>query len=296
MMNCRLAFALVILFVGLSLPACSSFQAAPESRGPVARAQAPEMEQSETPVHSEAASGFAWHTADTLRRDFALSYEDHQHFYSAENLTELALAIALAAPLANTRADRDVRDWYQEKIRSDETDRVANLARLGGEFWVTIPVCLGAALSGPLWEQREEADLPVWGNRSLRALAVGAPPMILTSVVLGAARPTGHSSWKPFQDSHGVSGHTFTGAVPFLTAAMMTDDPFWRTALVLGSFVTGWSRINDDRHYLSQVLLGWSMAYLAVVSVGETETGPRRFQLLPILLPDGPGFGLWFQY
>jgi hypothetical protein len=52
-----------------------------------------------------------------------------------------------------------------------------------------------------------------------------------------------------------------------LTAAKMTDNPFLKYPLYVGSTLTGLSRINDNKHYFSQAVLGWWIAFLAVNSV-----------------------------
>ena len=236
---------------------------------------------------------------DRLRLDFDLGREDYGHFYSAPNLGLYALGIALAAPLANTPADRTIERWYQERVKVRELNGLATAATYGCQLWFIAPVCLeAAALAG--WADAGSATdggLYEWGNRSLRAAAVGFPPVLASFVLLGAHRPDrGDSSWHPFQDVHGVSGHTFAGAIPFLTAAAMTDSPYWKAPLVLGSFLTGWARLHDDRHYFSQVALGWWLAYLSVRSVGQTQAGRRSFTLTPILGPDGPGMALSWQY
>jgi hypothetical protein len=115
--------------------------------------------------------------------------------------------------------------------------------------------------------------------------------------LLGSGRPDRHDShWHPFRDVHGISGHTFTGAIPFLTAAAMTDNPWLRGALFLGSFATGWSRIHDDRHYLSQAALGWWVAYLAVRSVDQTQDEQRSLLVAPTVFPDGAGVAVQVRY
>ena len=53
----------------------------------------------------------------------------------------------------------------------------------------------------------------------------------------------------------------------------MTDDPLCKAAFYAGSTLAGLSRINDDRHYTSQVFLGWWMAYLAATAVDQTQSG-----------------------
>jgi hypothetical protein len=232
-------------------------------------------------------------------RDVDLCEADYRNFYSARNLGCLALGLAVAAPLANTPADQSIRHWYQRRIRGETTDEYAQVMNYAGQFWVVLPLCLEAAavcgktpadyaFDGALWE---------WSNRSLRAMAVGAPPMLALYAILGSSRPDRNNShWHPFQDIHGVSGHTFVGAVPFLTAAAMTDDPLYKVPLLLGSVLTGWARLDLDRHYFSQILLGWWLAYAAVHSVNETQEGRHGFAIGPTWLGDGPGVAVSVQY
>jgi hypothetical protein len=118
------------------------------------------------------------------------------------------------------------------------------------------------------------------------------PALVTLQATLGAHRPTkGNSQWHPFQDIHGMSGHAFIGAVPWMTAAGLTDNVFLRSAFVTASLLPGLSRINDDKHYFSQVVLGWSLAFLATESVRQTETGDRWFHLCPALFSGG-GLGV----
>jgi membrane-associated phospholipid phosphatase len=94
--------------------------------------------------------------------------------------------------------------------------------------------------------------------------------MILMQHLTGGSRPqegNEPSDWKLFQDSNGVSGHAFVGALPFMTAAKMSDEIGLKIAFYTCAAFAGLSRIDDDAHYPSQVLLGWWMAYAAVRSV-----------------------------
>lgn len=61
-----------------------------------------------------------------------------------------------------------------------------------------------------------------FGDRTMRAYAVGALLMLLMQEVLGSGRPSDtadNSYWRPFQHDNGVSGHMFVGAVPFITGS-----------------------------------------------------------------------------
>jgi len=233
-----------------------------------------------------------------LQFDLDCSREDHARYYSWQGLGGLALGLALAAPLANTPADRSVRRWYADKVHSDSLDALATAWGAGGQLWVLAPIGVeAAALCGKDWGADGAGGLGEWGHRSLRALAVGFPPVLVLFGALGSGRPDrGDSHWHPFRDVHGVSGHTFVGAVPFLTAAAMTDDPWWQSGLLAASFVSGWTRLHDDRHYVSQIALGWWLAYLAVRSVDEAQDARRRFRVAPAFWEGGGGIELGVSY
>jgi hypothetical protein len=276
--------------------------ALPSSRPALGEADAGGREENGEPDPSEppadGAEGCS-HDADSgLVRGLRLFWEDNAKFYSWDNLGTLALAVGLVAPLANTSADRQIRDWYQERVRTKQTDRVASVVEQAGDPLRSVPVLLGVGLTGLLTDDFDDSvPLTTWGQRSLRAFLVGEPPLGLLQIGLGGRRPgDGGSDWQPFRYSVGASGHSFVGAVPFLTAAAMTDNPYWHFPLVAASCVTGWARVNNDRHYFSQVVLGWTTAYLAVRCVAQTDASRDGLMLVPTLTPEGPGVGLLLQY
>ena len=253
-----------------------------------------------TPAGPPALDRDTWSEAETrLRRDIALSRDDYAKFWSPNNLAWIGLGIGgMAAPLAHTSADRSIRDWYQRQVHSKGWDNVAQVANVAGQLWVVWPVAVELmALSGkPGEDYFLDGAMYEWSNRSLRAVTVGFPPVLALYGLLGSSRPDhGDSRWHPFRDFHGLSGHTFMGAVPFLTAAAMTDNPYLKVALFAGSTATGWSRLHKDRHYMSQIALGWWIAYFSVRSVSQTQEEWRSFSVFPVF-EGGPGLGVLFRF
>jgi len=119
--------------------------------------------------------------------------------------------------------------------------------------------------------------------------------MLLMQSLLGGSRPgeaSVESQWKPFDDDNAVSGHAFVGAVPFITAAKMTENRWLKSGLYLCSTFTAWSRVDHDRHYLSQVCLGWWMAYLACDAVDGTEQKDRCYEVAPVVTREVTGVGI----
>ena len=206
--------------------------------------------------------------------------------------------------MANTGFDEHfVRDAYLEnivKISNDEFYEKIHEAKFLGDGKYTIPVFVMAALAEPFI-----ANLPLgsetaeWGQRSLRTILVGAPPMLAMQRLTGASRPgetTAKSRWQPFQDENGVSGHSFMGAIPFMSAAMTTDNDWLKAGFYAASTVPALSRINDDRHYFSQAFLGWWMALVASNAVDRSFNGFNNQQRSVFVYPHGDGIGIGFEY
>ncbi len=276
-------------------PAPSPTQPAPTA-GPVAQSGFLEVGPVATTPHADG----EWQDLACARmcEDIDFAKDDYRGYCTPGNLMALGVGIGAAAPLANTPADRSVRDWYQRRIRSETTDEFANFTNYAGQLWLVLPVGMEAAAWLGKADDGYQTDggMYEWSNRSLRSILVGVPPMLVMYAALGSHRPDRDDSrWHPFEDVHGVSGHTFMGAVPFLTAAAMTDNDLLKGALIAGSFATGWARMDLDRHYLSQIALGWWMAYLAVRSVDRTQE-ERRTLLISPTFSDGVGVSLQLRY
>jgi len=217
------------------------------------------------------------HPVKTVLLDFG------NYYLAPSSLLRLGIGVAVDAVPANTNADRWIRDKYQEDVRSKGTDDVAKVAKVPGTALVTIPVYVGAYGAGYLFRNATITD---WSQRSARATLVGTPALLILQGAIGSGRPEdGNSHWKPFHGSHGVSGHAYIGAVPFVTAAEMSGNPYRKGLFFALSTLTGLSRINDDAHYFSQAALGWYLAYLScrAVSRGIAETaGQTQFGVVPV--------------
>jgi len=231
-------------------------------------------------------------------RRFADISRDYQHFYTESDLRFAAMGLALGATFAHTDVDEDFRNWWQDDVRSNAWGDFSNFAKPLGDGHISVAI-MGAAMVGGAWadETRLGRVANTWGNRSLRAVAVGAPPLLLLQVATGSGRPgesSAESDWRPFQDGNGVSGHAFMGAVPFIVAAQMTDNPLLSGLWYTGSLMTGISRINDDDHYLSQVVLGWWLAKMACDAVDKTEgRKDKPSKIVPLLGAGGTvGMGI----
>lgn len=233
----------------------------------------------------------------TIARDFG-------NLYDLRSFRRIGGALAVGGLLANTSADQEVQDWYGEDVRSPGTDDFAESVEAVGDDWVA-PALAVAGIAGELLA-REPAGTGVggWVRRTGRSALVGLPAVYYLQQMTGGNRPADGlgSGWEPFDGSHGLSGHTFLGAVPFLTVARMSRSRVVDVLAVAASTLAGWGRVNDDQHYLSQVFLGWYLAWEATGAVAATEGGAaqeedvRAWAVRPVALPGGGGFHLTWSF
>ncbi len=228
---------------------------------------------------------------DEVTNRWSLIRTDHTEFYSLSRLTTTFAGVGVGALMANTPFDESVlHDVYAENVVLAPTHEFVerlHQPKILGDGRYTIPLFVVTALSEPLLD-----DLPYgsavaeWGERSLRTLLVGGPPMLGLQYLTGGSRPgeTSHESkWTPLQDNNGVSGHSFMGAIPFLSAAKMTDNRWLKAGCYTVSVLPAISRINDDDHYPSQAFLGWWLALAAASAVDRSQAlhVPDNIHLLP---------------
>ncbi len=200
--------------------------------------------------------------------------------YSRRSLLRLAGATTAAGILAYSGLDRLVDGFVVKKLRNPQSDQVAEALRFTGQrFWFANWLLVGAI--DAWWRS---GSFSQWGRRNLEAMVVGLPVLWTMQRGLGANRPTSKNAdprWHPLAAANSASGHTFMGAVPWLNLARSAGPQVWRKLALAASFMTGWSRINDRKHYLSQVVLGWTIAWNAVDAVQDqtaTESVPATSQ------------------
>lgn len=227
-----------------------------------------------------------------IERLLAHSVGDHRRHYDTRSLFSLVPPLVLGGALATSSADRWVRQTWKDDIRSDISDDLSKVFRQFGDAaqprWSMPAYALVMAGTDYSGYAEQDSVIATWAERSLRANILGGPQQLAFCYLLGSGRPEdGPSTWNPWKDNNGASGHSFYGAVPILTAARMTESTGWRYGLYTLSLLPAWSRVNDDRHYLSQAVIGWSLAWLATGTVAESESDKGALSITPLLTPDG---------
>jgi hypothetical protein len=215
--------------------------------------------------------------------------EDYRNFYSCESLTCITAAFGAGALLANTGFDTTMQNAWQEGVRPTDVGTFFSDCKVLGEGKYALPIFGAAALTGVVLEGQPAGDIVgEWGSRSLRIFVVGAPPLYVLQMATGASRPgesTAGSKWHFWNDNNGVSGHAFVGAVPFLAAAEMVENPLAKGTLYVCSTFVGFSRMTDNAHYPSQIFLGWYLAWASSMAVNRTETHFAGMEVRVVPLP-----------
>ena len=235
-------------------------------------------------------------------------FTDFGNLYNQHNVKNFGLVLLGAGVVANTKMDGNFQNWHRDRVRSKSTDTFSEIAKFPGEGQIFIPMMAASAITYRLCQTKwrlPECTLGEFSDRTFRGYLVGTPALLILQPALGAGRPTmGSSHWHPFRRVNAVSGHAYIGAVPFITAAHMTDRPVVKGLFYTLSTVCAWSRVNDDAHYLSQAVLGWYLAYLSVRAVTQTESRrplPRGLTIFPVsetsaLGREVLGMGVHYQY
>lgn len=215
--------------------------------------------------------------------------EDYRNFYSCESLTCITAAFGAGALMANTGFDTTMQNAWQQGVRPTDVGTFFSDCKVIGEGKYCLPIFGAAALTGVVLEGQPAGDIVgEWGSRSLRIFVVGAPPLYVLQMATGASRPgesPAGSDWHFWNDNNGVSGHAFVGAIPFLAAAEMVENPLAKGTLYVCSTFVGFSRMTDNAHYPSQIFLGWYLAWASSMAVNRTETHFAGMEVRVVPLP-----------
>lgn len=237
-----------------------------------------------------------------LSRAWHVVAEDYRNFYSCENLTCLTAVFGAGALMANTGFDQTVQTAWQQSVKPSDLGTFFSGCKDIGEGRYALAVFGTAAATGYLFEGRPAGDVVgAWGERSLRIFVVAGPPVYALQWATGASRPdesSAGSRWKAFQDNNGVSGHAFVGAIPFLAAAGMVENPWAKGGLYVCSTFAAFSRVTDNAHYPSQVFLGWSLAVAGSLAVDHTDFhfAGREARIVPVVFAEGTGLGFEMEW
>ena len=163
---------------------------------------------------------------------------------------------ALAGIVGLMFVDEPVQRWAQD-VRSETTDDFAAFFRHFGqpEVWVTVPAAL--LLTGLIADNAEMAKA---GGRAATSVLLGIGVEVTLKFVVGRARPDsglGAFHFDPFSQAISwPSGHSTIAWGLMSSLANEVRSPALKVGFYGLAAGTAWSRVNDNRHWLSDVVAG----------------------------------------
>jgi membrane-associated phospholipid phosphatase len=171
--------------------------------------------------------------------------------------------------------DRGFREEAQEH-RGNTTNSVATAANTLGEWRYVVPALSAGYLAGEIAGSRDLKRVMLHAGAAA-ALATGISSSL--KYTIGRTRPPVAGDpihFRPFSGSNSFpSGHTAVAFAIATSIADETDDSWSDVALYGAATLTAMARVNDDRHWTSDVLIGGLIGHLSAKWVSK-QMGPVR--------------------
>jgi hypothetical protein len=199
-----------------------------------------------------------------------------------------------AAVVGAVLVEEDIRDWFQDPDnRGDFGDDLAELGDLYGAPHFTVTLSLATWGTGALFRSPKIRETGLMLIENMLIVGVVQQPL---RMVVGRARPQtgeGNLSFNPFttDDAYAsfISGHSWS-AFGVSTILAKQINRTWATVGLYGlALATPLSRMYDDKHWFSDVLIGSVMGYYSARTIWSWhKEGPGSvFHLAVIPTPKG---------
>ena len=186
--------------------------------------------------------------------------------------TAAVAGFVLAATLI---ADQSLRGQVQEH-RGKTSNAVARVGNGFGEPRYVLPLIGAGLLVGQI---AGEGSVTRVALRAAGAVAIAGGITTAAKFAIGRHRPGGADQADVFQPLSGrnsfPSGHTAVAFAVATAIAEETGDPWARAALYGAATLTALSRLNDDRHWVSDVFAGALVGHLSARWLSRRQGGPR---------------------
>lgn len=181
-----------------------------------------------------------------------------KRIFSRDNLTITLIGVGLTG-LAFT-LDRAVKDYFQEQ---HPIEHVSHFGDSAGQGYV--PFALGASLfaAGEVFGNKQLADT---GIVSIEALAVTGIATEALKYATGRLRPN-HQDNMSFPSGHASMTAAFAASV----SGMYDWNPYVSVPLFAVVTFVGASRIQDNMHYLSDVIAGITLGTVVGMSFAKYQ-------------------------
>jgi len=201
-------------------------------------------------------------------------------------------AVLGAALLVGTETDEEVREGIQG-VRGGLSNGVARIGNVAGTPQFAFGIATATLTAGALAGSPRLIDA---GGHATIAVAAAGVSSHLLKLLIGRLRPSDNAEGDAFEPLtqralHGSfpSGHATIAFALATVFAEETSDHWSDVAFYGAATLTGFSRLNDDRHWFADVLGGAALGW----AVGRFVTRSHRSSGL-VVGPDGLGFRLAF--
>lgn len=190
-------------------------------------------------------------------------------------------AVTAGGILTIALIDAPVQEWTSDPTHGSSTgDDIARVTEYFGEAAVVVPVTGGLILAGLI---AKKPGVLHAGYRVGASVLVAGVVTQAFKYSLGRLRPYDtNDQWdfEPFSGANSMwSGHTAT-AFAFATALSQEIDRTWATVgLYTLATGTAWSRVYDNQHWVSDVVIG------AAVGVASAKLATGRWTIFGLRAP-----------
>ena len=239
--------------------------------------------------------------ADTTAKDTTVNEARREVLAHAHVVRWYEAAAAVGGVGALMLLDEPIQRFSQNHLRSKTTDDISSVFRQEGEAPYYAGISLGVLGVGLV---TGKPGVRRAGTRLVAAVALSAAEMYALKVLVGRSRPNenvGAFSFHPFTSLKDSAGIETRGSMPsghvtaaFAVATSLVDDiksPVVKVLLYTAASGTAFSRINDNRHWLSDAGMG---VVLGVFTAKVVNGHWRIFGLRPpgfLVTPAGAGLG-----
>lgn len=221
--------------------------------------------------------------------------------WSAGDWGKVALVGAGAAGIM--LLDSTFKDFAQDDLRGSVTDNIADWTRPFGDSKILFPMTAGGYLVGAVTGSRRLAAASLLGLQSL-SIAAGMTEGIKR--LAGRTRPNKTDNQWDFQGLSGsdksfVSGHATHAFAVATVFALEYRDSYVVPPLAYGlATLAAYSRVNDNKHWVSDVALGAGVGFLIGVLTHRLSpfraSNNQNISVLPLTSGDAKGISVALKF
>jgi hypothetical protein len=181
------------------------------------------------------------------------------------NDNEVAIGFGIVSSvLIIHQFDTEIKNTFQ-KNRTDFSNKTANYFQLMGNGKVSFPAMIGLYGVGLLTQNRK---VQYTGLQAFKALVLSAGVTGSIKYITQRERPyqtdninNSHFIWNSFHYNSFPSGHTSDAFAMASVIGYNIKNKYWQIPIYAVATGVGLSRIHDNKHWVSDVVLGAAIGY-----------------------------------